>query len=266
VCVQRASHFSAPKLARCATGQPRLAVSCECAESLAFQRAQARPLRDRTASFSSQLCVCREPRISARPSSPAARQDSLIQLSAVRVQRGTHFSAPELNRCATETSSFSSLRHQQGAIANLSPFVFWVAAFLSFFLSHHLVEGYAPTTATFLSRHRLRDDIMSTASMTGTFHRRELSSPSVSFSSEEGQALFRAALTIGNMAGYFYLAEAFITQGEPAFCGIGSLTMVLNSLLIDPRRVWKGVWRWFDESMLDCCEPLDIVMLKGKSV
>lgn len=51
--------------------------------------------------------------------------------------------------------------------------------------------------------------------------------------------------------------------GHPAFCGIGSLTMALNALLLDPNRVWQGVWRWFDESMLDCCEPLDVVRLKG---
>jgi glutathione gamma-glutamylcysteinyltransferase len=54
----------------------------------------------------------------------------------------------------------------------------------------------------------------------------------------------------------------FLT-GHPAFCGIGSLTMSLNSLLLDPKRVWQGVWRWFDESMLSCCEPLDVVKLKG---
>lgn len=51
--------------------------------------------------------------------------------------------------------------------------------------------------------------------------------------------------------------------GHPAFCGVGSLTMALNALLMDPNRVWQGVWRWFDESMLDCCEPLDVIKLKG---
>lgn len=39
--------------------------------------------------------------------------------------------------------------------------------------------------------------------------------------------------------------------------------MALNALLIDPHRVWQGVWRWFDESMLDCCQPLDVTRLKG---
>eukprot|EP01032_Pedospumella_encystans_P007655 gene7655-9160_t len=99
--------------------------------------------------------------------------------------------------------------------------------------------------------------------MEGTFHRRELKSPSVSFSSPEGRDIFKAALNEGHLEGYFHLAEHYITQGHPAFCGVGSLTMALNSLLLDPKRVWQGVWRWFDESMLDCCEPLDIIRLKG---
>ncbi|KAA8543396.1 hypothetical protein F0562_021109 [Nyssa sinensis] len=34
---------------------------------------------------------------------------------------------------------------------------------------------------------------------------------------------------------------------------------------IDPGRKWKGPWRWFDESMLDCCEPLEKVKAKGIS-
>lgn len=29
--------------------------------------------------------------------------------------------------------------------------------------------------------------------------------------------------------------------------------------------VYAGPWRWFDESMLDCCEPLEKVKAKGIS-
>ena len=42
-------------------------------------------------------------------------------------------------------------------------------------------------------------------------------------------------------------------QDEPAFCGLTSISMVLNALCIDPRRTWKGAWRYFHEAMLDCC-------------
>ena len=30
--------------------------------------------------------------------------------------------------------------------------------------------------------------------------------------------------------------------------------MVLNALRVDPRRVWKGNWRWFSEEMLETCD------------
>eukprot|EP00903_Cladosiphon_okamuranus_P008074 g7788.t1 len=96
-----------------------------------------------------------------------------------------------------------------------------------------------------------------------TFYRRTLKPPSVAFSSSEGRKLFREALFEGTMESYFRLAEQFRTQDEPAFCGLSTLTMVLNALAVDPGRVWKGPWRWYHESMLDCCAPLEVVKSKG---
>jgi hypothetical protein len=97
----------------------------------------------------------------------------------------------------------------------------------------------------------------------GTFHRRELREPAISFSSSKGKQLFRECLNDDMLEGYYILAENYVTQAHPAFCGISSLTMALNALLLDPQRVWQGVWRWFDESMLDCCQPLDATRLYG---
>lgn len=65
---------------------------------------------------------------------------------------------------------------------------------------------------------------------------------------------------------FFPLIEHFHTQSEPAYCGLGSLAMLLNALAIDPGRIWKGPWRWFDESLLDCCEPLEVVQSQGISL
>eukprot|EP01083_Nonionella_stella_P064048 166594_1 len=97
-----------------------------------------------------------------------------------------------------------------------------------------------------------------------SFYRRQLPSPpAVAFSSDAGRRMFGEALRSGSMEGYFALAEQFRTQDEPAFCGISTLTMVLNALSIDPGRIWKGPWRWFHEEMLSCCESLDIVKEKG---
>jgi len=51
--------------------------------------------------------------------------------------------------------------------------------------------------------------------------------------------VFQEALLEGNMECFFPLIEQFTTQAEPAFCGLGTLAMVLNALEVDPGRVWK---------------------------
>lgn len=101
--------------------------------------------------------------------------------------------------------------------------------------------------------------------MTATYYKRPLPSHLTAFSSVEGREIFEQALRAGTMAGYFALAEQFHTQAEPAFCGLGTLVVVLNALGIDPGpgRVWKGPWRWFSEEHLDCCRPLEQVRRDG---
>lgn len=97
-----------------------------------------------------------------------------------------------------------------------------------------------------------------------TFYKRKLPTPpAVAFSSAEGRSMFQEALAAGHMTGFFKLIEQYSTQDEPAFCGLSSLTMVLNALAIDPRRKWKGSWRWFHEKLLDCCLPLERVAMEG---
>lgn len=65
---------------------------------------------------------------------------------------------------------------------------------------------------------------------------------------------------------YFPLAEQFITQAEPAFCGLATLAMCLNALQIDPGRLWKGTWRWYSEELFDCCTSLSVAREKGISL
>ncbi|WZZ13837.1 hypothetical protein YC2023_106926 [Brassica napus] len=99
-----------------------------------------------------------------------------------------------------------------------------------------------------------------------TLYRRSLTSPpAIDFSSADGKNIFKEAVQKGTMEGYFSLISYFQTLSEPAFSGLASLSVVLNALSIDSDRKWKGSWRWFDESMLDCCEPLEIVKEKGIS-
>merc|ERR1719436_1085253 len=78
--------------------------------------------------------------------------------------------------------------------------------------------------------------------------------------------MFKEAMNGQNGSGmgcFFRLIEQFRTQDEPAFCGLSTLTMVLNALNVDPGKTWKGPWRWFHEGMLDCCEPLEEIKERG---
>ncbi|KAJ4802439.1 Glutathione gamma-glutamylcysteinyltransferase 1 [Rhynchospora pubera] len=97
----------------------------------------------------------------------------------------------------------------------------------------------------------------------GLYRRILPSPPAIEFASCDGKRLFSEALQSGTMEGFFRLISYFQTQSEPAYCGLASLSVVLNTLAIDPGRKWKGPWRWFDESMLDCCEPLEKVKAEG---
>jgi len=101
------------------------------------------------------------------------------------------------------------------------------------------------------------------AAQTEGFYRRPLPESCIVFSSTEGRQIFREALELGGMEGYFALAEQFHTQAEPAFCGLGTMVVVLNALAIDPGRIWRGVWRWYGEEMLDCCRSLPVIQETG---
>ena len=85
-----------------------------------------------------------------------------------------------------------------------------------------------------------------------SFHKRPLPANLIALSSPKGKQLFREALDEGGMGCYFPLAEQFITQSEPSYCSISTLAMVLNALNYDPKRIWKGAWRWVSEEMLNC--------------
>ncbi|HET8697905.1 MAG TPA: phytochelatin synthase family protein [Gammaproteobacteria bacterium] len=96
-----------------------------------------------------------------------------------------------------------------------------------------------------------------------TLYMRPLPGSLTALDTDRGRTVFRRALLEGTLEGYFKLAQQFHTQADPAFCGLGSLVCALNALGIDPRRRWKGSWRWFSEELLDCCKPLDEVRRSG---
>ncbi|KDO60419.1 hypothetical protein CISIN_1g011156mg [Citrus sinensis] len=99
--------------------------------------------------------------------------------------------------------------------------------------------------------------------MAGLYRRALPSPPAIEFASPEGKQLFTEALGEGTMEGFFKLISYYQTQSEPAYCGLATLAVILNALAIDPGRTWKGPWRWFDDTMLDCCKPLSKIKAEG---
>ncbi|KAF8460252.1 Phytochelatin synthase-domain-containing protein [Kalaharituber pfeilii] len=85
----------------------------------------------------------------------------------------------------------------------------------------------------------------------------------IPYDSKEGKQIFKDALDEGGLEAFFPLSQQFLTQEEPAYCGIGTLCMILNALKIDPAKTWRKPWRWFTQDMLDCCRPLDYVRANG---
>lgn len=106
-------------------------------------------------------------------------------------------------------------------------------------------------------------NLPSVASSQSEFYRRALPLSSISFTSDEGKEIFREAMLVGDMNCYFQLASQYRTQDELGFCGLSTLVMVLNTLEVDPKKVWKGPWRWYHENMLDCCIPIAIIEKSG---
>ena len=99
--------------------------------------------------------------------------------------------------------------------------------------------------------------------MSANFYRRELPQTCISFGSKEGRQIFQSCLINKGLKSFYCLIEQHTTQSEPAYCGPSTLVIILNALAVDPRRKWKGPWRWYDEYMLNCCIDLEEVKTTG---
>ena len=84
--------------------------------------------------------------------------------------------------------------------------------------------------------------------------------------------MFAEAMGSGHMEPYFPLMEQFVTQEDPRFCALATLTMVMNSLRIDPRRRWRDEtgpgWRWWSDEMFptSCTGSLDYFRANGSTM
>lgn len=99
--------------------------------------------------------------------------------------------------------------------------------------------------------------------ITDTYFRRPLHAPNISLSSPPGVALFTKALEHGTARSFFRLMEHQSHQQKPSYCGLSTIATALNALGVDPHRRWKGAWRYYDETLLECCVSLDHVDSAG---
>ncbi|CAI2190479.1 3350_t:CDS:2, partial [Funneliformis geosporum] len=96
-----------------------------------------------------------------------------------------------------------------------------------------------------------------------TFQGRKLPDHLINFASLPGKELFKQALIDGYAEGYFNLSSCFSHQMEPAYCGLSSLSIVLNALQVTGAPVWKGPWRWWSDELLNCCAKIEEVKKSG---
>lgn len=97
-------------------------------------------------------------------------------------------------------------------------------------------------------------------------HKRPLPSTCITLASTEGQQRFTQALLSAHARTFFALVSSVDTQAEPAFCGLSSITVTLNALNVDPLRTSLGPWRFWRESLLQCCVDFDSVRQRGISL
>lgn len=97
-------------------------------------------------------------------------------------------------------------------------------------------------------------------------YQRELPEALVALSSVAGKGRLQSAMQNGHAETFLPLISQLQTQANPASCGTATLCTVLNAMRVDPKRVWRSPWRWFDEPMLDCCLRFDAVTKTGMSM
>jgi len=83
-------------------------------------------------------------------------------------------------------------------------------------------------------------------------YKRPLPEICIAYNTKRGKEIFTEAMESGHMECYFNLAAQFLTQ-DGMYCGLTTLVMVLNTLEIDPGRLYMPGFRWYRETMLDCC-------------
>lgn len=101
---------------------------------------------------------------------------------------------------------------------------------------------------------------------TYSVHKRVLPDKLIALSSPKGRSMLLHALQNHTAESYWSLMEHFTNQSDPAYCGVTTLLIVLNSMSVDPNIRWRGGWRYYgDEDVIleKCCIPHERIRRAG---
>lgn len=101
---------------------------------------------------------------------------------------------------------------------------------------------------------------------TYSVHKRVMPENLIALSSKQGRSMLLEALSSHTAESYWSLMEHFTNQSDPAYCGVTTLLIVLNSFGVDPNIRWRGGWRYYgDEDVLlgTCCIPHERIRRAG---
>lgn len=87
-----------------------------------------------------------------------------------------------------------------------------------------------------------------------SFYKRSEPKLGINFLSNRSKTMLKDTIEQKTSGPFFPLIDQFITQNDPSYCGISNMVILLNALKVDPGRKWKGIWRWYYEENIKCCD------------
>ena len=92
-----------------------------------------------------------------------------------------------------------------------------------------------------------------------SFYKRDEPKIGVNFTSEKSKEMLRRAIKNNLANPFFDIIDQYSTQSDPAFCGLTNLRIMLNTLKTDPKKKWKGIWRWYSDQNISCINYENII-------
>ena len=87
-----------------------------------------------------------------------------------------------------------------------------------------------------------------------TFYKANEPKEGINFKSNESKKLLQESLQSNTANPFFELSDQFTTQTYGSYCGPTNISIILNSMGIDPHAILFRNWRWYNESNIHACD------------